>query len=76
MGFVIASRRPLGQMADQRITRQLELCDAHSGALDVSGVQIRRLNVRDEIGFPNMLHAVLVTLLSYLKEILRSRVAL
>src|SRR6266508_4564567 len=73
--LVISSRRPLGQMADQTIAGQLELGDAHTGAFHFPLVDARGLNVRDEVRFPNMLHARFVALLTLVKKTVGGRVA-
>src|SRR5204862_4612218 len=72
--FVVARRRPLRQMADQTISGKLELGDAHAGAFYFALIEIRRLNVHDEISFPDMLHARLVTLLSDVEKTVRTRI--
>src|SRR5688572_20812247 len=73
---MIPSRRPLGQMADQTISGQLKLSDAHACAFHFPLVDARRLNVRDEVGFPDMLHARLVALLPLIKKTVGARVTI
>src|SRR5215468_11466198 len=63
-------------MADQAVSRKLELRDAHPGAFDCSLIQRRRLNVHNEVSFPNMLHAQLVALLAHFKKVFAARVAI
>src|SRR5919106_6835391 len=72
--FVISTRRPLGQMANQTVSSQFKLSDAHAGAFSFSPVDARRLNVGDEVSFPNMLQARLIALLPLVKETIRSRI--
>src|SRR5262249_58696097 len=74
--FVVPSRRPLGEVADQSIASQLELGDAHSRAFHFPPVQSCRLNVHDKIRFPNVLHAGLVALLSDVEKPVGARVAI
>src|SRR5262245_19844322 len=68
VSFVVPSCRPLRQVADQAIARQLELGDAHSRTFYFPVVQSCRLNVHDKICFPNVLHAGLVALLTDIKK--------
>ena len=63
-------------MADQSISGQLELGDAHSRTFNLSLVQGRRLNVHDEVRFPNVLHAGLVALLSDIEKSIGARIAI
>src|SRR5262249_17314963 len=76
VSFVVPSRRPLRQMTDQSIAREFELGDAHPSAFDFPVVQSCRLNVHDKIGFPNVLHAGFVALLSDVEKPVGARVAI
>ena len=47
-------------MADQAIAGYFKLSDADAGAFDFALVDVGSLDVADEIGLPDMLHAGLV----------------
>ena len=52
-------------MADQAISGEFELSDADARAFDFPAGRIRRLDVADKVGFPDMLHAGLVALVAF-----------
>src|SRR6185295_18348793 len=60
MRLVIARRRPGGEVADQAVAGYFELSDADAGAFDFALIDVGGLNITNEIGLPDMLHAGLV----------------